>query len=115
MSKYKVKECTFKPKLSEFIYSLDNSTKTKKLVKRPKSAKNISTEEIERFQRGKDRDWAYPTNTTGLADRREALDNYYPWMVSSVTKVLAKDPNLTKYNNPMLNSKKSIKDMNKTF
>jgi len=50
-----------------------------------------------------------------LADRREALDNYYPWMVSSVTKVLAKDPNLTKYNNPMLNSKKSIKDMNKTF
>lgn len=48
-SKHKPKQCTFKPKLSEFIYSLDNSTKTKKLIKRPKSAKNISTEEIERF------------------------------------------------------------------
>jgi len=46
------------------------------LIKRPKSAKNIKAEDIERFYRGKDREWAYPTNVSGTTgDRREILDN----------------------------------------
>lgn len=48
-SKHKPKECTFQPKLSEFIYSINSSTQTKKLIKRPKSAKTIKSEDIERF------------------------------------------------------------------
>jgi len=42
--KWKSKELTFKPKLSEFIYVLDPDTKSKKKLKRPKSAKNLSNE-----------------------------------------------------------------------
>lgn len=48
-TKHKPKECTFQPKLSEFIYSLNATTQTKKMIKRPKSAKTIKTEDIERF------------------------------------------------------------------
>lgn len=51
---------------------------------------------------------------TSKTDRRNCLDNQYPWQVKHVGKVLEKHKDMS-YNNPMLNRTLSLRDFNKTF
>lgn len=47
------------------------------MIKRPNSVAKFSEDMTERFYRGKDRDWMYPTGDqlTNKTDRRDCLDN----------------------------------------